>query len=42
MTDEADVRSKDLAGNPRIAPGKEKPDMGCYETPFTGLMMLVR
>ena len=42
MTDEADVRSKDLAGNPRIAPGKEKPDMGCYETPFTGLMLIVR
>ena len=42
MTDEEDVRSKDLAGNPRIAPGKEKPDMGCYETPFTGLMMIVR
>ena len=42
MTDEADVRARDLAGNPRIAPGKEKPDMGCYETPFKGLMMIVR
>ena len=42
MTDEADVRSKDLAGNPRIAEGAERPNMGCYESLPVGLMLLLR
>ena len=42
MTDDADVRSKDLAGNPRIADGAEKPNMGCYESLPIGMMLLLR
>ena len=41
MTDEADPRSKDLAGQPRI--NGTKPDLGCYECyPRVGLMLLLR
>ena len=42
MADEADVRSKDLAGNPRIADGATKPNMGCYESLPIGMMLLLR
>ena len=34
--DEATV----LAGNPRVRDGV--PDMGCFETIFTGLLLMVR
>jgi len=36
----ADIRSKDLAGKPRIFGGA--PDMGCYERKGKGLQLLVR
>ena len=40
MDDENDVRSKDLAGGPRIL--GTAPDLGCYEPPIPGLMLLVK
>ena len=40
MDDENDVRSKDLAGGPRILGAA--PDLGCYEPPIPGLMLLVK
>ena len=40
MDDENDVRSKDLAGGPRIL--RVAPDLGCYEPPILGLMLLVK
>lgn len=40
MTDKDDPRSKDLLGNPRLA--SSAPDMGCYERPYYGLMLLLR
>ena len=40
MVDEDDVRSKDLAGGPRILGAA--PDLGCYEPPIPGLMLIVK
>ena len=40
MDDEADPRSKDLAGNPRLQ--GDAPDLGCYEPIPLGLMLLVK
>lgn len=40
MTDADDVRSKDLAGKPRII--GEKPDMGAFECLPVGLMLMLR
>lgn len=37
---EADPRSKDLAGNPRLQ--GDAPDLGCYEPIPLGLMLLVK
>lgn len=40
MTDPADVRSKDLAGNARLA--DTAPDMGCYELQLGGFFILIQ
>ena len=41
MTDPADARSKDLAGNDRVAGAG--PDMGCYERPTKiGMTVIVK
>ena len=40
MDDEDDARSRDLAGGPRLL--GTAPDLGCYEPPVPGLVILLR